>query len=251
MALPLELNTLRVRWLATEPTGRAELSLWRNMLDANEMARADRFRYGSDHRVFLAAHALMRSMLSEATDMPTAQWRYVTSKFGKPALASDWAACGLRFNLSHTRGLVVCALAYDEVGVDVEAADQRTDLAIADYYFAPEEVRFLTSTPPQEKASVFFRLWTLKEAFIKATGEGLSRPLDSFSFAFDPVRITFHPEREAAPRRDDPAAWQFIEYQPAPARPLALAVKRPRALPLRFDARAALPEELVARGSSH
>jgi 4'-phosphopantetheinyl transferase len=94
---------------------------------------------------------------------------------------------------------------------------------------------------------VFFRFWTLKEAFIKATGEGLTRPLDSFSFILDPVQIVFHPEREGAPRHDDPAAWQFAECRPAPDRPLTLATQRTRLRPLRLDARAARPEEVAPR----
>jgi 4'-phosphopantetheinyl transferase len=149
--------------------------------------------------------------------------------------------------MSHTWGFVACAMARDEVGVDVEASDRMTDFDIADRLFAPEDAQLVKSAPPEERACTFFRFWTLKEAFIKATGEGLRRPLDSFSFMFDPVRIVFHPEREGAPRQDDPAAWQFAECRPARSRPLALAVRRTRLRPLRLDARAARPEEVAPR----
>ena len=78
---------------------------------------------------------------------------------------------------------------------------------------------------PGEQANIFFRFWPLKEAFIKATGEGLSRPLDSFSFSFEPVRIAFHPERNNRPGRDDPAEWRFWEWYLANDCVAALAVR--------------------------
>ena len=240
MSSPLDFDTVRVRWLATDARSQNDLPRWRAMLDEAELERAGRFRFAADREIFTAAHALMPAMLSEATGLPTASWRYVKHELGKPALAPDCAACGLRFNISHTRGVAVCTLAHDEIGVDVEASDRRVDFAIADRYFAPEEVQVLRSAPPERTAILFFRFWTLKEAFIKATGEGLQRPLDSFSFALDPVRITFHPQREGTPRRDDPAAWPFFECCAAPTRPIALAVKRPSSQPLRLDARAAI-----------
>jgi 4'-phosphopantetheinyl transferase superfamily len=88
----------------------------------------------------------------------------------------------LRFNISHTRGFVACAIARDEVGMDVEASDRPTDSILPTLSFAPEEARLVKSAPPERRACMFFRFWTLKEAFIKATCEGLMRPLDSFSF---------------------------------------------------------------------
>jgi 4'-phosphopantetheinyl transferase len=246
----LDADTVRVRWLAAQATDTVDLSRWCAMLDADELARADRYRFASDRDTFIAAHALVRAMLSDATGLSTDTWRYVEGRFGKPALADECAGCGLRFNISHTRGFVACTVSRDEVGVDVEASDRRTDFDIADRFFAPEEARLVKAAPPERRACLFFRFWTLKEAFIKATGEGLRRPLDSFSFMFDPLRVEFHPERGDTPRRDDPAAWQFVEWRAAQDRPLALAVRRLRLRPLRLDIRAAQPDEVTPCHSS-
>jgi 4'-phosphopantetheinyl transferase len=165
------------------------------MLDDNERRRADGFHFAVDREAFTAAHALTRAMLSEVTGKPTAAWRFAEGEYGRPELASCCAIDGLRFNISHTRGLVTCAVAYRDVGVDVESADRAVDLDLADTVFAPEEALVLKSAPPALQRDLFFRLWTLKEAFIKATGEGLNRPLGSFSFTLGPVRIRLHPER--------------------------------------------------------
>jgi 4'-phosphopantetheinyl transferase len=227
---PLQIDRVRARW--------------RDGLDVEERARADRFRFARDRDVFIAAHALARAMLSGATGLPADAWQFVTGLYGKPALAADCAASGLRFNLSHTRGLAACAIAYSEVGIDVEAADRRVDFAIADRFFAPAEALAVSQSAVEDKAALFFRTWTLKEAFIKATGEGLRRPLASFSFAFDPIRLSFHPERDDAPRPDDAAAWQFFECCPMPERPLALAVKRPGPRWAQLDERGARPDEI-------
>src|SRR5262249_29606741 len=133
--------------------------------------------------------------------------------------------CRLEFNISHTRGLVACVIARHEVGVDVEQSDRMIDLGIARHYFAPEEVRILSSAPRSQQAEIFFRFWSLKEAFIRATGEGLSRPLNSFSCCFEPVRIAFHPERNNRSARDDPTEWQFWEFLPTKGCVAALAVR--------------------------
>jgi 4'-phosphopantetheinyl transferase len=233
VAAALDSDTVRVRWLVVENT--PHLARWRGMLDPDELVRADRYHFASDRNIYTAAHALLRFMLSEATGISTKLWRFVTGEFGKPALAANFHECNLHFNISHTRGLVACAIARHEVGVDVERSDRKIDLDIARHYFAPEEVSLMRSFPRSEQDKIFFRLWSLKEAFIKATGEGLSRPLDSFGFAFEPVRIAFHPERDGHPGRNDPTEWQFWHWHPANHCVAALAVQRANAGPIRLD----------------
>jgi 4'-phosphopantetheinyl transferase len=228
--------TVRVRWLAVEAEETPHLVRWRGMLDPEEIARADRYRFAADRNIYTAAHALARFMLSEATGLPPRTWRYVAGEFGKPALAAEFLKWNLHFNISHTRGLAACAIARQEIGIDVERADRTIDLGIAQHYFAPEEVRILNSVSPGQEGKVFFRFWSLKEAFIKATGEGLSRSLDSFSFSFEPVRIAFHPERNNRPGRDSSADWRFWEWQPASDCVAALAVQATHGSSIRLDA---------------
>jgi 4'-phosphopantetheinyl transferase len=236
MTTALDHNTVRVRWLVVEAEETPHLTRWRGMLDPEELVRADRFRFAADRNTYTAAHALVRFLLSETTGLPTRRWRYVAGEFGKPALAAEFSKWNLHFNISHTRGLVVCAIARQEIGVDVERSDRTVDLSIARHYFAPEEVRILNSASPDQEGTIFFRFWSLKEAFIKATGEGLNRPLDSFSFALEPVSIAFHPERNDRPGRDDPAEWRFWEWQPANSCVAALAVRSALANSIRLDA---------------
>jgi 4'-phosphopantetheinyl transferase len=242
---PLDTNAVRMRWLFLSAAKTEHLSFWRQMLDEDELRRADRFHFPVDREAFTAGHALTRAMLSEVTGKPSTRWRFVEGKYGRPEIASSCETGGLRFNVSHTRGLVACAVAYRSVGVDVESADHMPDPRIADTVFAPEEALVLKSAPPALQRVLFFRLWTLKEAFIKATGEGLRRPLNSFSFTLDPARIRFHSERAGAALSDVPAKWQFAEHRLSPHQHLALAVQHGESGPMRLDVRAAQPEEIA------
>ena len=109
-----------------------------------------------------------------------------------------------------------------DIGVDIEDVERRGRLLeIADAYFAPDELIVLLSAPPGRAARVlFFRLWTLKEAYIKAHGDGLSLPLDRFAFALSPPAIAFAPGFP-----DDPAVWQFCTLTPTASHILSVAVR--------------------------
>jgi 4'-phosphopantetheinyl transferase len=124
MAAALDPDTVRVRWLVVEAEDTPHLSRWRSMLDPQESVRADSYHFAADRNTYTAAHALLRSMLSEATGIPTQLWRFVIEEFGKPELAVQFRECNLHFNISHTRGLVACAIAHQQVGVDVERSDR-------------------------------------------------------------------------------------------------------------------------------
>jgi 4'-phosphopantetheinyl transferase len=202
---------------------------WYACLDGPERAHADRFHFREDGETYIAAHWLMRTALASIASLPPRNWRFITEKMGKPRIDPAIGRAKLQFNLSHTRGFVACAITIDsEIGIDVEALNRRdVTVDIAERFLSPSEVIILRSMAEERKHDTFFRFWTLKEAFIKATGEGLSRPLDSFSFALDPVSISFGPDDT-----DRAKGWQFIEHRPTPQHLIALAIERPTVHPI-------------------
>ncbi|MBN8904670.1 MAG: 4'-phosphopantetheinyl transferase superfamily protein [Rhodospirillales bacterium] len=185
----------------------AMIAAWRPLLDAGEQARADRFVFDRHRRTFVAAHALLRLRLAEACGVAPAALRFEPGAHGKPTAWIGGTPAPLSFHLSHTEGLVglaVTPVAGCALGFDVEALDRRVTLDVADRYFRPEEVAWLHGLPAAAQAEGFLRLWTLKEAFIKATGDGLA--CDLASFWFEPLlpRVHFTP---ALPERAE--AWWF------------------------------------------
>jgi len=143
--------------------------------------------------------------------------------FGRPYISYPTVVADLQFNLSHTDGLVACVVGKScEIGVDVENIWRDLDpAAIAPTVFSPMEVARLITSPPEERRGRFFSYWTLKEAYIKARGMGLSIPLDAFWFDLDgpTPRVRF---TDRCP--DQPERWRFCQYMPTAAHKVALAV---------------------------
>lgn len=208
--------------MALDDTPEHAWGRWATLLDDDERARAARFVFERDRHQFIAAHALLRLLLQELAGGPAGAWRFTAGSHGKPALHPDHGLGHLAFNITHTRGAVACAMTLDhDIGVDIEDVDRRGRLLeVADAYFAPDELILLRRAPPSAQRGIFFRLWTLKEAYIKAHGDGLSLPLDRFAFSLSPPAIAFAPGSA-----DDPAAWQFTSLTPTVAHILSLAVR--------------------------
>lgn len=237
----LDEHRIMLRWLAIEDCPPHELVTCLSLLDETEQARAARFHADHDRHAYILAHALTRLMLSSRGSLAPRDWRFQMGRYGKPRIAADHAAAGLQFNLSHTRGMVAVALALGhEIGVDVERIEAgRLSFELAAKTFAPSEVAHLAQLPPGLQTTAALTLWTLKEAYIKATGQGLSCPLDSFAFTLDPLRIAFMP-----PEIDDPGFWLFRSFQPRPDYVLALALRAPQTDRMRIDARGLEVSEL-------
>jgi 4'-phosphopantetheinyl transferase len=226
--------------MVVDTVGADILARWRRILEDAEQARADRFHFARDRDTFIAAHALKRNLLSWAGDLPPSAWRFITGRMGKPQIDPALDRPRLHFSLSHTRGLVACAASLDhEVGLDVEDRDcARDGLDIAERFFAPDELALLRDAAPGDRSDIFARIWTLKEAYIKGTGQGLSNcPLDCV--AFGPLGVRF-----GASVADDPAQWQFAQWRPTSRHLLALALRRPSAAAMTLISRAVAQHEL-------
>ncbi len=185
-----------------------DVDRWRGVLDEAESARLARFALERNRVEYVAAHALTRALLSRETGEDPTAFSYRAGAKGKPVALCSGEPLGVQFNISHTTGLVaVAAVRGIELGLAVEAADRAGDLAIADRYFFGAEARWLASLEAGRRTEGFLRLWTLKEAYIKATGRGLSQPLDQFWFEVEPPRVRFTPAIA-----DDERAWRFHQH---------------------------------------
>jgi 4'-phosphopantetheinyl transferase len=193
-------------WYALSDEAEAEAAS-RQLLSDEELRRYDRLLLPEARHRFAVAHTLVRSVLSLYADVEPQAWRFSTGPHGKPEIAHPGGLPPLRFNLSHTAGLSACAVTLDrDIGVDVEMTGRRVArMEIARRFFAPQEAAAVEAEPER-----FFDYWTLKEAYIKATGRGLSMPL-----------------REAPSLGEQPPGWHFFRDIPSPRHLCAVAVRAP------------------------
>ena len=222
---------LEVVWLAT---AEADAGPYEPLLDEQERAARARLLRAEDRRTYTLAHGLLRATLSRRAGVPASAWRFERNDLGKPEIAGPAPGRSLRFNLSHTPGLVACVVApadrYHEVGIDVEAVrDVPRLLALAARHFAATETAALCSLPRPDQSRRFFELWTLKEAWSKARGFGLAAPFDRLAFTLHPhtgePRVVFDP---GFPDRAD--RWRFRVSRIGERHTLALALAPVRTL---------------------
>jgi 4'-phosphopantetheinyl transferase len=179
---------VHVSYSLTGELDEGALEGWLHLLSEEERARRARFVFARDRCDFAAAHLLLRRVLSVHEDRRPQDWTFVTGRNGKPMLDGGVDdPPGLSFNLAHTRGLVACVVAGGlDVGIDVEQIHRGVNnLDVARHYLAPTELTDLERCPVNARAEYFARIWTLKEAYLKATGEGISESLNRCAFAFE------------------------------------------------------------------
>jgi 4'-phosphopantetheinyl transferase len=198
-------------------------------LSDDERARLARFAAPADAELYLVAHALTRCVLARYLGSRPERLAFESGERGRPELAGPERASGLRFNLSHTRGLAACGVSlHAAIGVDVEHQSRRVELdAVGKRVFSSHERAGLAGLQPDAQRQRFFDLWTLKEAYVKATGKGLASPLTGVTFTpelCDPVPVRFEP-----PDADRPEDWCMRRLGLPPEHRLAVALQLPAA----------------------
>lgn len=180
-----------------------------SILDDAERSRAAAFRFPQDRELYVAAHLFLRRTLSKHAPVAPTDWQFKTNAYGKPFISNSGYE-HLQFNLSHTRGMIACAVSHaGAIGVDVEKRKPLTDLdALCRYALAPLEAHdVLSASNDRQQAQRFFTYWTLKEAYIKARGMGLSIPLQQFTFVQnEQLQWRLHAEIPELGRQE---TWQF------------------------------------------
>jgi 4'-phosphopantetheinyl transferase len=204
-----------------------EVHVWRIRLDRpaegvarlartlapEERAKAARFRFDQDRDHYTVGRGTLRAILGRYLGTEPARLEFRSEAYGKPALVEGE---GLRFNLAHSHGLALLAVARArEVGVDVERGRAIENFErIIERFFSPRECDAFRVLPEDQKLAAFFRCWTRKEAYMKATGAGFSLPLDRFDVSLapgEPARLL-----DVAGRPGEAARWSMRELEPGP-----------------------------------
>ncbi len=194
-----------VWYIAPAGLGERDLAACDTLLSEEERASVRRFVVEANQRERRAARALVRSVLSRHRDVDPNAWQFRAGRWGKPEIDPP---CGLRFNLAHHPTLVVCAVAEGrEIGIDVEPLSRHEEIReVATKVFAPDELTEMDALDVALRADRAVSLWTLKEAYIKARGMGLSLPVRDVAFRFDQPVLHLVAARSVDP---DPARWAF------------------------------------------
>lgn len=196
------------------------------LLNRRERERAAKFRFDRDSKLYVVAHALLRSSLAQHTDSPAAALEFTENEYGRPELGGALP----RFSLSHTHGLATCAISTNpssDVGIDAEPLDRTAPLDVAERCFSERELADVLSAPIGGRAERFFMYWTLKEAYVKARGIGLRVPLQHVAFSIGDHGVRFEP---GAPLNDDASRWQFDSFRLGDRHRAAVAVRTEHAV---------------------
>jgi 4'-phosphopantetheinyl transferase len=174
-------------WGASLTPPSAAVDALETTLAEDERSRADRFHARRDRDHFVVARGVLRALLGRYLAMRPADLRFAYGPHGKPTLDAAATAGDLRFNLAHSGGVALYAIARGRaLGVDVERHRSHEEDGLAERFFSSREIAALRALPPASRRAAFYTCWTRKEAYVKARGEGLGIPLDRFSVAFGP-----------------------------------------------------------------
>lgn len=152
-------------------------------LNELEIARANRFKYPELGEKWAFFRQALREILAQHLSQQAKKIEFETNENGKPWLKNSKNEKNIFFNLSHSGSRAIVAVtSLCEIGVDVEKQKKVAELdAIANRFFSQSEQKALASLPSSQRQAAFFRIWTRKEALIKANGLGMSMPLDKFN----------------------------------------------------------------------
>ena len=194
-------------------------------LSKEEQQRQLRFHFEKDQRLFASAHLFVRYLLSHYVPIAPEEWCFNASDLGKPEITNKEGQ-GIRFNLSHTDGMIACAVTESlNVGVDVERLGRvKKPSELAERIFTQREQNLMLDMTKKEEDQYFFSLWVLKEALVKATGAGISFGVEKldFSLSVDALpSLSFQPAHLG-----NSDAWQFYLASASKNIKLGLALEK-------------------------
>jgi 4'-phosphopantetheinyl transferase len=212
-------------WRASLDQPARRLGQLAQTLSADERAKAERFHFEKDRRRYIAGQGWLRMILSRYLGIEPGQLEFRYSRRGKPALVQKPGGGTLCFNVSHSHELALYAITRDrDVGIDIEHIRPLPDAGqIVERYFSDQEKTMFRALSPGQKLEAFFNGWTRKEAYLKATGDGLARPLEQFSVSLAPEEPAELVHVAGNPR--ETSRWSLRALPPIPGYAAAVVVE--------------------------
>ncbi len=210
-------------WIVSLSGDEGQYERARDSLSADECSRADRFVFDEHRRRFALGRGALRGILALYCGCTPREIRFAYGEHGKPRLADCAGGGSLQFNTSGSQQLGVCAVTVGRpVGIDVEFIRPNRERGLVELFFAEGERAAYDRLSDEERLAAFYRAWTRKEAYLKAHGTGLTRPLSSFEVTIAPGE----PARLVADRQATPGggAWTLADLDLEPGYAGALAV---------------------------
>ena len=194
------------------------------ILSASERSRCERALIDRVQRERLLSRALVRCVLSRYADVSPEAWRFRENRFGRPEIVPRHGVPPLRFNVSHSYGVVTAAFTLGhDVGIDVESLSRSLSVDAVSKFLSTAEHEQIAALTGVAQSDALLRIWTLKEAYAKARGMGFSLPFDRFSFAVNARR---KPSLACDSEIDEnPGSWQFEQFDITPSHVAAVAVR--------------------------
>ena len=174
-------------WRANLDLSSVIINKFASSLSADEITRANRFRFEQHRDRFIVGRGILRQLLANYLQIKSDLIIFEYSDRGKPQITSSLNQDNLQFNVSHSQDLALYAFNYQRIiGVDLEYIKDNIDYKqLAKRFFNPQEFQLINSYPANQQKTIFFQLWTAKEAYLKATGDGLAGSLDTIEFTLN------------------------------------------------------------------
>jgi 4'-phosphopantetheinyl transferase len=201
----------------------ASMARFASILSLDERARGARFHFDHHRSRFIVGRGVLRLILSRYLQTRPDKLEFLYGRNGKPAIAGQLNGNAVEFNLAHSEALAMLAVTRTgAVGIDLERIRTITDAdELVGRFFSPRENDAFQKLPPEQKPAAFFNLWTRKEAWLKATGDGITHHLNRVEVTFlpgEPVRLLSLPDAFQSETK-----WSLHELTPAPGFAAALA----------------------------
>jgi 4'-phosphopantetheinyl transferase len=211
-------------WDASLQAGREVVAKYSTLLSADEKKRARRFYFKADENRFITGRGILRTLLGRVLKLEPHKIKFQYGEHGKPQVEYNFPGKPFEFNLSHAKDRVVYIFNWGEpVGIDIEHVRPMKDMDdFALQFFTPNEYQLIYSLPKDQKQETFFKIWTCKEAFLKANGSGLTLPINMYEI-YD---ISDSPKiHSIAQDLQTTAPWNLEMFIPAPGYQAAIAIK--------------------------